>query len=131
MAALRSRDQDAESVPVTFANCYDDSARADAYARLEFPNTYYLAYRDLAAIIGRHVDGRRALDFGCGTGRSTRFVRQLGFDVTGVDIASEMIAKARALDHSGDYRLLGPMGLGDLPRRRYDLVTCVFPFDNI
>lgn len=116
---------------MTFANCYDDAARADAYARLEFPNTYYLAYRDLPEIIARHVTGRRALDFGCGTGRSTRFARQLGFEVTGVDIASEMIAKAKALDPTGDYRLIGPRGLIELPEAHYDLVLSVFPFDNI
>jgi SAM-dependent methyltransferase len=114
-----------------FANCYDDSARADAYARLEFPNTYYLAYRDLPEIIGRHVKGHRALDFGCGTGRSTRFARQLGFEVTGVDIAPEMIARAKALDPSGDYRLLGPRGLAELAAAHYDLALSVFPFDNI
>lgn len=55
-----------------FSNVYDDKARADAYAKLEFPGTYYLAYRDLPAIISEHVKGAAALDFGCGTGRSTR-----------------------------------------------------------
>ncbi len=40
-----------------FSNVYDDKARADAYAKLEFPGTYYLAYRDLPAIIGEHVQG--------------------------------------------------------------------------
>ena len=56
-----------------FHNVYQDKARADAYAALEFPGTYYLAYPGLPAIIGEHVHGRKAIDFGCGTGRSTRF----------------------------------------------------------
>jgi hypothetical protein len=30
-----------------FRNVYEDSKRADAYAKMEFPGTYYLAYRDL------------------------------------------------------------------------------------
>jgi hypothetical protein len=30
-----------------FANCYEDTKRAEAYAKLEFAGTYYLAYRDL------------------------------------------------------------------------------------
>ena len=83
---------------MTFANCYEDGTRAEAYATLEFKNTYHLAYRDIPAILHAHVRGRRAMDFGCGTGRSTRFLCQLGFEVTGVDIAEDMIRKARELD---------------------------------
>ena len=55
-----------------FSNVYDNKARAESYDRLEFPGTYYLAYRDLPAIISKHVQGKKAIDFGCGTGRSTR-----------------------------------------------------------
>jgi SAM-dependent methyltransferase len=91
-----------------FRNTYDDRAYADAYARLEFPGTYYLAYRDLPAIIGAHVSGRRAVDFGCGTGRSTRFLRSLGFDAVGLDIAADMIGKVEIL--AGLRGLLAPDG---------------------
>jgi len=54
------------------------------------------------------------------TGRSTRFLRQLGFEVTGVDIAEDMIRKARELDPSGDYRLLSG---GQRSRGRPGLVS--------
>ena len=57
----------------TFRNVYEDTVRAEAYSRLEFPGTYFLAYRDLPAILGCHVAGRRAVDFGCGAGRSRSF----------------------------------------------------------
>jgi SAM-dependent methyltransferase len=114
-----------------FDNVYDDAARADAYARLEFPGTYFLAYRDLPALIARHVRGTRALDFGCGAGRSTRFLRELGFEVTGVDIAEPMLARARALDPGGDYRLVPDGDLSGLPQGAFDLVLSVFTFDNI
>ena len=50
-------------------NVYNDARRADAYATLEFPGTYWLAFRDLPEIIARHVTGPVALDFGCGAGR--------------------------------------------------------------
>jgi predicted TPR repeat methyltransferase len=83
---------------VSSVNCYEDSGRANAYATLEFANTYYLAFRDLPSILTRHVTGRRALDFGCGTGRSTRFLRNLGFNVTGIDISEDMLQIARATD---------------------------------
>jgi ubiquinone/menaquinone biosynthesis C-methylase UbiE len=116
---------------LTFANCYEDVARAEAYATLEFKNTYHLAYRDIPAILAEHVRGRKSVDFGCGTGRSTRFLRQLGFEVTGVDIAEDMIRKARQLDPSGDYRLIPGDDLGALPSGTYDLVLAAFTFDNI
>ncbi len=114
-----------------FSNVYDDKARADAYARLEFPGTYYLAYRDLPVIIAEHVQGTKALDFGCGTGRSTRFLRELGFDTVGVDIAEHMLAQARERDAQGEYRLVPDGNLSELASGAYDLVSSVFTFDNI
>lgn len=116
---------------MAFTNCYEDRTRAEAYARLEFTNTYYLAYRDLPVILRGHVTGTRALDFGCGTGRSTRFLRPLGFEVIGLDIAPEMIAKAKEQDPGGDYRLVNNDDLSGFQHGAYDLVLSVFTFDNI
>ncbi len=112
-------------------NCYEDVTRADAYAELGFANTYHLAFRDIPGIIRRHVNGNRALDFGCGTGRSARFLKSLGFDTVGVDIAPEMIAKARALDPTGDYRLAHSETLDEFADASFDLILAAFPFDNI
>jgi SAM-dependent methyltransferase len=114
-----------------FSNVYEDARRAEAYAKLEFPGTYYLAYRDLPEIIFGRVKGRKALDFGCGTGRSTRFLRSLGFETTGVDEALPMILKARELDPGGDYRLIGEEGPDRAGLGSYDLVLSAFTFDNI
>jgi ubiquinone/menaquinone biosynthesis C-methylase UbiE len=114
-----------------FRNVYDDARRASAYATLEFPGTYALAFRDLPRLFARHVTGRRALDFGCGAGRSTRFLRGLGFDVTGVDVSRPMLEQARALDPGGDYRLVGDGELGSLRGGTFDLILSAFTFDNI
>jgi SAM-dependent methyltransferase len=116
---------------VTLPNVYSDQRRAEAYAKLEFPGTYYLAYRDLPEIIGKHVNGKRAVDFGCGAGRSTRFLKRLGFDAIGVDISAEMVAKAKEFDPTGDYRLLGTEGLKGLGQDAYDVILSCFTFDNV
>ena len=114
-----------------FSNVYDDHERAGAYAKLEFPGTYYLAFRDLPAVIREHVRGRRALDFGCGTGRSTRFLGDLGFDVEGVDISEPMLARARERDPGREYRLVPEGDLGGLAAGAYDLILSAFTFDNV
>ena len=116
---------------MAFKNVYDDRQRAESYAKLEFPGTYYLAYRDLPAIIAEHVTGRAALDFGCGAGRSTRFLKKLGFDAVGVDISESMLALARDADPTGDYRLLAGGDVSVLPPASFDLIFCSFTFDNI
>jgi SAM-dependent methyltransferase len=114
-----------------FSNSYEDPKRAEAYAKLEFPGTYYLAYRDLPAIIFEQVKGRKAIDFGCGTGRSTRFLQKLGFNAVGVDISEDMIRKARELDPKGDYRLIAEGDFSQFKHKSYDLALSVFTFDNI
>jgi ubiquinone/menaquinone biosynthesis C-methylase UbiE len=112
-------------------NCYEDANRASAYSTLEFANIYYLAFRDLPEILSAHVTGPRALEFGCGTGRSTRVLRKLGFDVTGVDISEDMLRIARTTDPSGDYHLVPADNLNQFAAGSFDLVLSAFPFDNV
>ena len=112
-------------------NSYEDVQRAEAYAKMDFPGTYYLAYRDLPAIILAHVKGRKALDFGCGTGRSTRFLQKDGFETTGVDISGDMLKKAIEIDPDGDYRLIEDGDFRQFNCNSYDLVLSSFTFDNI
>jgi SAM-dependent methyltransferase len=114
-----------------FQNAYQDPKRAASYAKLEFPGTYYLAYRDLPTIISEHGDGTRALDFGCGTGRSNRFLKDLGFDPIGVDVAEHMVQQARTIDPEGDYRVIGDGDFSRIESIQFDLILSVFTFDNI
>ncbi len=114
-----------------FQNVYEDEQRAASYAQLEYPGTYYLAYRDLPEIISTHVKGRKAIDFGCGTGRSTRFLQTLEFATIGVDISADMIRKAREMDPKGDYRLIPDGDFSPFQKGAYDLVLSAFTFDNI
>jgi SAM-dependent methyltransferase len=112
-------------------NVYEDARRAESYSKLEFPGTYYLAYRDLPGLISRHVHGKNALDFGCGAGRSTRFLTRLGFRAVGADISPEMIGMARSIDSKGDYRLIRNGEMGDFQKGSMDLVLSAFTFDNV
>jgi SAM-dependent methyltransferase len=110
---------------------YDDAKRAEAYATLEFPGTYYLAYRDLPEILGEHVTGSEALDFGCGTGRSTRFLKKLGFNAIGMDISSSMVQLAKKADPAGTYWLVEDGDLSAFEPAGFDLILSAFAFDNI
>jgi SAM-dependent methyltransferase len=116
---------------VSFSNVYSDDLRAEAYSTLDFPGTYYLAFRDLPSIIAQHVNGRRALDFGCGAGRSTRFLKRFGFDPIGIDISSSMIEMASKLDPNGKYRLVDDGNFSAFAAGEFDLILSAFAFDNI
>jgi len=116
---------------MSFSNVYDDPERAAAYAQLEFPGTYQLAYRDLPALLREHAIGTEAVDFGCGAGRSTRFLTGLGFHAIGLDISGDMIALAKRRDPDGDYRVIADGDFSGLPARGFGLVQSVFTFDNV
>jgi SAM-dependent methyltransferase len=115
----------------TISNVYEDADRARAYAELEFPGTYYLAFRDLPLLLRRHVSGGRVLDFGCGAGRSTRFLKELAFEVIGVDVSEVMLDQARARDPNGDYRWVADGNLSEFGSGTLDLILAAFTFDNV
>ena len=46
-----------------FVNCYQSATRAEAYSKLEFSNTYHLAFRDLPEIFSAYVKGGRSARF--------------------------------------------------------------------
>ncbi len=114
-----------------FSNVYEDDERAEAYSKMQFPGTYYLAYRDLPRIISDHVNGKDALDFGCGSGRSTRFLRKMGFRVVGVDISENMVRRAGRMDPMGDYRVIEEGDFSQFGDSSFNLILAAFPFDNI
>lgn len=65
----------------------------------------------------------RALDWGCGAGRSTRWLRtQLGIqEVHGADVCKEMLVQARAVDQGGTY-VHADAGQCPFADESYDLV---------
>ena len=50
---------------------------------------------------------RGVLDLGCGSGEHTRFLKSLGFEVTGVDVSLSQLEAARAADPDGLYLQTG------------------------
>ena len=60
--------------------------------------------REIAAMLehaeplGRPVQRRRALDFGCGVGRATRALASHFEEVVGLDISEQMVSRARELN---------------------------------
>ncbi|MXO61193.1 bifunctional 2-polyprenyl-6-hydroxyphenol methylase/3-demethylubiquinol 3-O-methyltransferase UbiG [Altererythrobacter salegens] len=80
----------------------------------------------------RPLNGKRALDVGCGAGLLCEPLTRLGADVTGVDAAAENIAAAKA--HADGVGLaityqageLGTLGLG-----QFDLVTAMEVIEHV
>jgi len=116
---------------MNFLNSYENETRAKAYATLEFHNDYYLAFRDLPDIFRKYVKGKKALDFGCGTGRSTRFLKKHDFSSIGIDISTEMIRIAKTLDPIGEYYLVKNGDYSQFPPGSFNLILSTFTFDNI
>jgi ubiquinone/menaquinone biosynthesis C-methylase UbiE len=114
-----------------FFNSYQDRKRANDYAKLEFHNDYYLAFRDLPTLFQKYANGKKAIDFGCGTGRSTRFLQKQGFDTIGIDISEEMIEIAKKIDPNGIYYLIKDGEYQVIKPQSYDLILSAFTFDNI
>jgi ubiquinone/menaquinone biosynthesis C-methylase UbiE len=66
--------------------------------------------------------GRLTLDVGCGEGRVTRDLQELGHRTIGVDASETMIAAAREADPSGDYVVADAAAL-PFPDGHSDLVV--------
>lgn len=112
-------------------NVYEGPEYAAAYSNLEWGGTYHLIARDLPGILRKHTMGTRALDFGCGAGRSTRFLRALGFSCVGIDISEAMVAKARELDPDTPYHVVSGSDFTAIGSKKFNVVLACFPFDNI
>jgi len=107
---------------------HDYEKHAGEYAGLGFEGTDYLAFRDIPELIREYGGSTRdALDYGCGAGRSTRFLKRLGFETVGADVSPDMLDQARSQDRSGEYHLITS---GKLPFEdsSFDLVFSSFVF---
>ena len=70
----------------------------------------------------------KLLDIGCGTGRTTRHLADMGHDVIGVDISSEMIKRAQTLHPDLSFKVMDVCNL-DYFDNCFDYV--VFSFNGL
>src|SRR6478672_10759794 len=78
---------------------HDYEKHAGEYAELGMEGKQYLAFRDIPMLIREYAGAiASVLDYGCGAGRSTRFLKRLGFNAVGVDVSQEMLEQARSKD---------------------------------
>lgn len=65
------------------------------YSKFGIEGTSFLAFRDVPGLIRKYVQGIKTLDYGCGAGRSTRFLKSQGLDVIGVDISEKFLGACK------------------------------------
>ncbi|MGE0631596.1 MAG: class I SAM-dependent methyltransferase [Parachlamydiales bacterium] len=69
----------------------DSKENVSNYSKFGIEGTSFLAFRDVPDLIRKYVQGIKTLDYGCGAGRSTRFLKSQGLDVIGVDISEKFL----------------------------------------
>ena len=71
-----------------------------------------------------NVGGKSAIDIGCGEGRFSRLLSQLGATVTGVDLTEAFIERARSLASERETYLIGDAeNLNDVESDSFDLAV--------
>lgn len=108
-----------------------DEALKYAKISLQGDGTVYLSFRDLEWLIHKQFPNRslqslKALDYGCGAGRSTRYLKSLGIqEVDGFDISEKMIQQAKECDAAGKYLVIDSANL-PLSNAIYDFALMSF-----
>lgn len=73
-----------------------DTMQASKYSQTHQSPHRFLAYRDFPNLIGNFANINRVLDFGSGTGASTHYLFEKGYNVVGVDKSSAMVKEAKS-----------------------------------
>lgn len=101
----------------------DSQKNVSQYSKFKITGTSWLSFRDVPYFIKKYVNIKEAktLDYGCGAGRSTRFLQSLGLKTIGVDISEKFIKEASYLDKKNHYLLIksGKIPVSD---NSYDLI---------
>ncbi len=74
---------------------------AQEYTKRDFPrNDWVYGYQPVLELLG-DINGKRILDYGCGSGKFSRILAEKGAEVTAVDPTESMLNLARAQNCSG------------------------------
>ena len=76
---------------------YSSLARVYDSLNGDFDYTSYARYLDKEIRDNEVVKSSLVLDLACGTGKITFAMRELGYDMTGVDLSEDMLAEAREI----------------------------------
>lgn len=104
---------------------------AARYRMLEedaYQSCFLYSRKRLDAALGKRFPpdgaGLKVLDVGCGTGHQLAKLRELGFDVAGIDASPEMLGHARKLNPEADVRLADVESI-PFASGQFDYVLCV------
>ena len=84
--------------------------------------------RVLAAVVRAVQPPARVLDLGCGVGTDARLLTALGYDVRGIDVSAEMVARARERGVNADVgsvQELGEHGSFEVVLSNFGVLNCV------
>ncbi len=99
------------------------------WARTPGHDSYWRFHRDqFLALLP--APGKLTVDIGCGEGRLPRDLKRLGHNVIGIDVTPALIAAARKVDPTGDYRCARATEL-PLPDRSCDLAIAFMSLHDI
>lgn len=101
----------------------DVVADADSYqVRVIEPN--------LTRVLG-DVTKTKILDLACGEGFFARALRACGADVTGADVAPELVELAKQKDKTGTYVVAESHSLSKYADKTFDTIICILALQNI
>jgi SAM-dependent methyltransferase len=105
---------------------------ADEYARRIYDELWHKPFdRDLLDRFAERLKGRGIVcDLGCGPGHVSRYLHDRGTDVVGVDLSTEMVARATALNPDIPFRS-GNMLLLDVPDASWAGIVAFYSIVNL
>jgi ubiquinone/menaquinone biosynthesis C-methylase UbiE len=98
-----------------------------------FPYETFLLYRngDLRFPLLKNLDGKVALDFGCGPGRMVGRMSRMFMRVDGVDISERLISEAAQTFPNSNFWVSSGDNLGAAPTNGYDFVYSTIAIHHI